>query len=217
MNATNCPSTNTRRRSAKDPSPRYTFSEDAAAETMGRRRVGLPLDEVEMVASCIQFDECAWELMFRVYHPRLVRSIESMLFGDDRRQQAEEVAATVWELLCHREISPLQRFDPSAGRLISFLVGLARREIWKARRSALSRHTRECKAARREWTIDENFRGIAMQEFLATLTRREHEYCVTYLLRPADPAYAPALSRNYKSQLRGRVLKKFRLYFEQSK
>ena len=46
-----------------------------------------------------------------------------MICGGDGTEQAEEVAAAVWSLLCGRDFPLLRRYDARAGRLISYMAG----------------------------------------------------------------------------------------------
>jgi hypothetical protein len=190
----------------------HQFAGDAPEGGCPRQRDGLPSAEERLVARCLWNDEEAWQIMFRDYHPRLVRRIKSMICGGDGTEQAEEIAAAVWSLLCSRDFPLLRRYDAKAGRLISYMAGLARRELWKMRRSARHRQSRESLAARREWTTDESSRDIVMHEFLAMLTRREREFCVTNLLRQPDGSSTTMFSSANTWQLRSRILKKFRSY-----
>ena len=132
-----------------------------------------------------------------------------MLRGGDGAEQAEEIAAAVWSSLCSEGYSRLRRFDPKAGRLLGYLAAMARREIWRERRSEQRRHARECSVARKEATRDEVSRGLAFNEFLATLTGREREFCLSELLRQDEYKTPTPLSAANGWQLRCRVLRKF--------
>ena len=54
---------------------------------------------------------------------------------------------------------------------------------------------------------------VALDEFLATLTGREREFCLSDSSRRAEPTAHPPLSATNGWKLRSRVLKKFRNYF----
>jgi hypothetical protein len=154
--------------------------------------------------------------MFHRHNPSLVLVIKSMIQGERGEEQAEEIAALVWSSLCTEGYPYLRRYNPRAGRLLGYLAYLARREIWRSRRAARSRHSRECMAARQESTWDEVGRGLVMQEFLATLTRREREFCVSDLLMQSKNACQKGVSPTNRWQLRCRVLKKFQTFFLQN-
>jgi hypothetical protein len=174
-----------------------------------------PYEEERLVERCLRGDVTAWKTMFDVYHPPLVSVIKVLLRGDRGMEQAEDIAAAVWSSLCSEAYIRLRRYDPQAGRLLTYLAAMARREIWKERRAKRSRYSRECSVARQEATWEEVGRGIALTEFLATLTGREREFCLSELLPQTEPAVRPPISATNGWQLRSRVLKKFRNYFLQ--
>jgi ECF sigma factor len=179
-------------------------------------RPSLPLSEEErLVARCLRGDDTAWDTMFRCYHPRLVSIIKGLMHGEGAMEQAEEIAAVVWSSLCSEAYTRLRQYDPRAGRLLGYLASMARREIQRGRRSKRSRQSRECIAARKEATSDQIERGLIMQEFLTTLTRREREFCLSDLLKQSKPTVRSEVSLANGWQLRSRVLKKFRTYFLQ--
>ena len=170
-------------------------------------------DEAGLIAKCLQGDNTAWEAMFRANHPRLVLIIKSMIQDKSGTEQAEEVAAAVWCSLCKEAYSRLRRYDAKAGGFLSYLVWIARREIWRKRRAEQRRHRRECRVARSEATLDEPDRGLAMEEFLDTLTRREREFCMSGLMNLPERTASMQISPTCKWQLRSRVLKKFETHF----
>jgi hypothetical protein len=174
-----------------------------------------PIDEERLIERCLRGDPTSWQILFQTYHPKLLFIIKSMMGSESSNEQAEEVAASVWSSLCSEEYSRLRQYNPRVGRLLAYLAGLARREIWRGRRSDRSRHLRECRAARKEATPDEIDRGLTFNEFLATLTRREREFCLSQLLPSTEVTAPPALSASNGWQLRSRVMKKFRTYFLQ--
>jgi DNA-directed RNA polymerase specialized sigma24 family protein len=190
----------------------------AAVSTEGSREPTFSpaIDEERLIERCVRDDPTAWQLLFQTYHPKLLFLIKSMMGDGSSNEQAEEVAAAVWSSLCGEGYSRLRQYNPRAGRLLPYLAGLARREIWRGRRSDRSRHLRECRAARKEATRDEIGRGLALNEFLATLTRREREFCLSHLLPPTEMTAPIVLSASNGWQLRSRVLKKFRTYFKES-
>jgi DNA-directed RNA polymerase specialized sigma24 family protein len=170
-------------------------------------------EEERMVARCLRGDAAAWQTLFQLYHPHLVIIIKSLIRNGSGAEQAEEIAAAVWSSLCSEEYARLRQYNPRAGRLLGYLAVLARRELWKSRRSERSRHSRECRVARKEAIWEEVGRGLALTEFLATLTSREREFCRSELLSQTEPMVHPSLTATNGWQLRCRVLKKFRTYF----
>jgi len=172
-------------------------------------------EEERLIARCLRGEDTAWETMFHLYHPQLVSIIKALLHGEGALEQAEEIAAAVWSSLCCEAYTRLRQYDPRAGRLLGYLASMARREIRSGRRSKRTRYSRECMAARNEATSDETGRWLVMQEFLATLTRREREFCLSDLLKQSKPTVRSGVSLANGWQLRSRVLKKFRTYFLQ--
>ena len=174
-----------------------------------------PYEEERLVARCLRGEDTAWETMFHLYHPQLVSIITAMMHGEGAMEQAEEIAAAVWSSLCSEAYTRLRQYDPRACRLLRYLARMARSEISRGRRSKRNRYSRECIAARNEATSDEIGRGLVMQEFLATLTRREREFCLSDLMKQSKLTVRSEVSLANGWQLRSRVLKKFRTYFLQ--
>ena len=170
-------------------------------------------DEQELIEGCLRRDPSAWQSLFQSYHPRLLLLIKLMLGTKSDTEQAEEIASAVWLALCGEGYSRLRQYESRTGRLLTYLAVLARREIWRARRSERSRMLRESRVARNEATRDEVSRGLDLNEFLTTLTRREREFCLHELLEPHHSGDAPSFSATNGWQLRCRILKKFRAYF----
>jgi RNA polymerase sigma factor (sigma-70 family) len=173
-----------------------------------------------LVERCINGEKAAWESLFHHHQPRLLAIIEGYLghraeCGD---LNAEEIAATVWYSLVVGENARLRRYDPSRGAgLLTYLAALARREIWKRYRRVQNRHSRETRAARSETTKeDAAWCNLLLQEFLRTLTRREREFCVDYLLSTGDESGRPGISAQNVWQLRSRIMRKLCLFSEES-
>jgi len=140
-------------------------------------------EEERLVARCLRGEDAAWEMMFHLYHPQLLSIIRTLMHGEGAMEQAEEIAAAVWSSLCSEAFTRLRQYDPRVGPLLGYLKSLAKDEIRRGRRSKQSRCSRECMAARKEATWDEIGRGLVIQEFLATLTRREREFCMSDLMK----------------------------------
>lgn len=172
-----------------------------------------PYEEERLVAGCLRGEDTAWETMFDVYHPKLVSIINAILHGESGAEEAEEIAAVVWSSLCSEAFTRLREYDPHTGRLLGYLASIARREIWRERRSNRHRHFRESKAARAEATVDELGRRLDIQEFLATLTPREKEFFLSDLVRQSAHSVPSGLSPTREWQLRSRIMKKFRMHF----
>lgn len=172
-----------------------------------------PHEEEQLVARCLRGEHAAWETMYYLYHHRLVSIISAMLHGERGTEHSEEIAAAVWCSVCSESYSRLRRYDPHAGRLLNFLVNISRREIWNRKRAEKNRHHRECTTARANTTLDETAWMLYIQEFAATLTRREREFFRTDLLKQSTHTVASGVSLANGWQLRSRILKKFRRYF----
>jgi DNA-directed RNA polymerase specialized sigma24 family protein len=172
-----------------------------------------PDEEERLIAQCLQGEGTAWETLFHLYHPRLLNIIKALMRNEGGMERAEEIAAMVWGSLCAEEYIRLRRYTPGSGRLLGYLASMARRQIGRMRRTETNRHSRECRVARKEGAWDEIGHGVAMQEFLATLTCREREFCVSDLLNQTRSASRSSVSRANTWQLRSRVLKKFRRFF----
>lgn len=170
-----------------------------------------------VIERCLAGDPIAWEVMFDRFQPHLVAYIRYLMQGEGGAEQAEEIAAAVWCSLCGDDYLRLQRYDAEAGSFLRYLGLLARHEIGRWRRSARNRQARENRAARKESTLDETERGLVLQEFLETLTPREREFCVGYLLSELDPTSLRELTTVNGWKLRSRVLKKFRTYWSKNR
>ena len=91
-------------------------------------------EEERLVARCLRGEDAAWEMMFHLYHPKLVPIITALMHGEGAMEQAEEIAAAVWSSLCSEAYTRLRQYDPRAGRLLAYLASMARSEIRRARR-----------------------------------------------------------------------------------
>jgi len=168
----------------------------------------------QIIMRCLRKDELAWEAMFVRFHHKLLCYIKFLMHGAGGDEQAEEIAAAVWSSLCGEDYSRLRRYNPESGGFLRYLALLARGEVWRWRRADGNRLSRECRAARRESVACECERGIQMREFLATLTRREREFCLGHLLNETDPISRREISDANEWQLRSRVKKKLIMYLE---
>ena len=88
-----------------------------------------PYEEERLVGSVFRGDVTAWKTMFDLYHPPLVSIIKILMHGESGVEQAEDIAAAVWSSLCSEAYIRLRRYDPKAGRLLTYLAAMARREI----------------------------------------------------------------------------------------
>jgi hypothetical protein len=191
-----------------------SLRDDSLCEATVHVYGSLGVDEAGLLDRCLRGEDDAWKALFRNYHPKLVDYI-SLLHGGSK-EQAEEVAACVWCALWCGGSDHFDRCQARARGLMNYFKSMARVEIWRRRRSERSRRFRESKAARNESTRDEVGRGIVLQEFLATLTPREHEYCMSILLNQSEFGHGSDVSDCNRWKLRSRVMKKFRSYMLQN-
>jgi len=190
------------------------LQDDALLEATVHAYGGMSVEDAELLEGCLRGDDDAWKTLFKNYHPKLVDYI-SLLHGRSK-EQAEEVAACVWCALWCGGSDHFHRCHARARGLLNYFKSMARVELWRRRRSEKSRRFRESKAARNESTRDEVGRGLVLQEFLATLTPREHEFCVSILLNQSEFDGRAEVSDCNRWKLRSRVMKKFRSYMLQN-
>lgn len=173
--------------------------------------------EAQLVAACLRGDDWAWERLFRSCQRALLLSIKLML-GPEARDESlvDEIAAQVWLWLVEND-RRLRHFDSRRGRLVTYLAFLARDSVQRHRRSERRRAAREERAATADSrTIDQSLASFesSLDEFLATLTAREREFCEQYLLSSpdvgGDRSYSPANLR----QLRRRVFVKLQRHMD---
>ena len=172
-------------------------------------------EEQRLVARCILGEQDAWTTLFQDYHSTLVAYIKFLTPGGSR-EQAEETAAGVWCSFYCGMAKVLQRYDPQAGGLLRCLKHLARGEVWRRRRSERCRRLRECKVARKDSTCGDVEYGLMVQEFLATLTRREREFCLSILLSASECGVGRKISDSNEWTLRSRIMRKYRTYLLQN-
>jgi RNA polymerase sigma factor (sigma-70 family) len=171
--------------------------------------------EGRLVQRCIGGKDGAWDSLFHRFQPRLIAIIQASLGrGADGRELAEEIAASVWYSLVLGDGDRLRRFDPNRGaKLLTYLAALARQEIRRRYRRERSRFSREARVARVEATAGDDARcDLVLEEFLATLSPREREFCLTYLLDRCAGAARPVLTEANNWKLRSRVMHKLRLF-----
>ncbi len=175
-----------------------------------------PLDEARLVRRCLDGDREAWNTLFEVYQPHLLAIIRSLSRDAIGGEQAEDIASRVWYTLCNDPTySRLRHFDPRLGRFLTYLTGIARKEIKRGQRAEGNRHLRESLAARNEAIREEKDRRILIQEFLGTLTPREREYCLCELMKEPKRLSHLEFTTTNGYKLHSRVLKKFTAFFAQ--
>ena len=168
-----------------------------------------PFTDRELIERCLLGDQEAWNTLFQRYQKRLVTVVRSWLRLQVRDEDlAEEIVSRVWLALLRHDRKLLERFDPGRGfQLLTYLVGLARNEVLRHNRSERRRIRREFVASSsRQQTEEPNWELMQgrIEEFLATLTPREREYCENHLLSNCTPE----ISSTNLWQLHHRVRKK---------
>ena len=142
--------------------------------------------EQRLVMRCLAGEEQAWEQIYRRCHPQLLEAIRFVLGGNGKDGHlVEEIAARVWYALVRNRARLLARYDAERDSSLSaFLMGLARIEMMRQRRSERRRKSHELTGGRRmleeqgasDWEV-----FAMMDEFASTLTDREKEFLDDYL------------------------------------
>lgn len=177
----------------------------------------------QLIDRCLTGDQHAWTDLYRQFHDSLILSIQVLLGRDAcRHDLVEDIAAKVWFMSVDNEGALLRQFDAERGcRLSTYLACIARFEIASHFRSERRRAVREAHACRQRSSVTDDSHlhgpmgiGIALREFLATLSPRESEFCSNYLLtsEPAEGDYSAA----NRWQLRHRVRVKLWAFLETS-
>jgi hypothetical protein len=166
-----------------------------------------------LVDRCLAGDGEAWDEMYRRFHATLLASIRSQLSpGVGNLELVEEIAARVWYSLVAKGGDLLNHYDPRRGsRLSRYLSILARSEATRFFRGERRRRGRERLASRKhaDWGgLCESLSRLDLEEFLATLTRRERDYFELYLLRqPTTSSLSPANRWQLSRRIRGKLKK----------
>lgn len=147
------------------------------------------LSDAALVQQCLGGDEVAWEQLYYRCHPGLLRAIRFLLEPESRDiNLVDEIAARVWYQLLRDDARLLSKFDPERDcRLLGYLVGFARNEIMQHARAERRRRSHEAVGGQlllrsqraSNWPI-----GPLLDEFAATLNRRERQFLKEFLLLP---------------------------------
>jgi DNA-directed RNA polymerase specialized sigma24 family protein len=169
-----------------------------------------------LVDRCLSGDSRAWEELYLQFHDRLLISIRVMLGGGRADPNlVDEIAARVWYAVVADGAQLLARFQPQRGcRLSTFLAAIARAQAVAVFRSEKRRRGRELMASRAECQSPEESLETMLAElddFLATLTPREREFCGQVLLELTDTTEQAYSSAN-AWQLRSRIRVKLRRF-----
>lgn len=142
-------------------------------------------------------------------------AIQVLLGRDARRHDlVDDIAAKIWLMAIDNEGALLAQFDVDRGcRLSTFLASIARNEIASHFRSERRRILREAHACRHRAKVasDSHLQspigiGIALREFLSTLSPRENDFCKSHLLAiPSESAEAYSATNRWQLQHRVRL------------
>lgn len=159
-----------------------------------------------LVNRCLDGDEAAWKQLYQQCQPGLLHLIRSRLNRRaDDLDLAEEVAAAVWSSLLDRDSARLRHFDPVRGcRFLTYLAALARFEIRRLRGPRTGPGPLPEIPDPQPDRSDE----ALLNEFLATLTPRERQFCESHLLASGPPTHPAPFSQANAWQLRHRVRRK---------
>jgi DNA-directed RNA polymerase specialized sigma24 family protein len=171
-----------------------------------------------LLEQCLAGDEVAWKVLFEYYQPFLNILVKKSLGSRVRDEDMiRDICGEVWCALLSKARSRLVDFDPNKRcRLHTYLNHIARFEILHRVKAINQRMLRERIAdlAPLVGRDQDGLADILLQEFLATLTLREREFCSSHLMCSTDPGEAPCLSQANVWQLRHRVMSKLKKFIE---
>lgn len=173
-----------------------------ASVPSARRREAIQQDFC-LAQRCFAGEVAAWEELHRLFNDKLTTTIRSLLRGRSTDfNLAEELAAQVWYALIADDGALMARFDPNRGaRLITYMRMIAREVINRHFRSEHRRTAREIEALRRtsqHRSLEQDYTEVSLDEFLATLSQRERQFCQEYLcdVQPSTTGAAPMSRAN---------------------
>jgi len=143
--------------------------------------------ELRLVERCLRNDQGAWEELYQLYHPRLVRLIEFILRDKaDDSALIDEIASRVWYELLRDDCRLLAKYDIQRDvSLGSFFMGLARIEILRYTRAEQRRMAHETTGGKRRIVREplSDIEVVSMiKDFLDTLTPQERAFVNGYLM-----------------------------------
>ncbi len=163
-----------------------------------------------LVDRCLAGRSSAWDELYRRHHSRLLAAIRAMIRSPKPDVNlTEEIAARVWYALVANNAQLLDRFDVKRGcRLSTYLAMIARSEASSLFRSERRRRKREQFASRADRTrmaTGEGSTRIDWQEFLPTLTPREREFLLAFLVAHPQQHEKSMFSATNRWQLSSRI------------
>lgn len=171
-------------------------------------------EDRRLVDRCLAGEADAWDELYHSFHGGLVATVRLLLGPAEWDiNLVDEIVARIWYALVNRDGELLDRFDTSRGcRLSTYLAQLARSEISSFFRSERRRRNRERIASRTGHEAAEDQMAAEFEEFFATLTPREKEFCAAILLGH-DPNAAETFSATNAWKLQSRIRSKLRSHF----
>lgn len=193
-----------------------------SAEHSENERIERALADRKLIDRCLQKDQLAWNELYGQFHNSLILAIRVLLGRNASRfDLVDDIAAKVWYMAIDHEGALLDQFDAQRGcRLSTYLAGIARHEIASHFRSERRRALREMDACRQRSSVSNDSHlqtpigiGIALREFLSTLSPRENEFCSSHLLATPDESDVTYSAAN-RWQLQRRVRVKLWAFLE---
>lgn len=178
-----------------------------------------PDPERQLVDRCVAKDVSAWESLYLQCHSPLLRSIRAMLGPICDSNLVEEIEARVWYSLAANSARLLDRFEAQRASLNTYLANLARNEVGGYLRSERRRRKRERMVAKTtpHDCTDEPDEFASIDEFRATLSPKEKEFCDDFLLSPSARKADSGFSDANRWQLRHRVYRKLLAFLEKQR
>lgn len=151
----------------------------------------LVMADFRLAQRCVAGEVRAWEELYSQCHGSLVNTISSVLRGrSNDANLADEIAAQVWYALVAHDGELLTRYDTKYNaRLITFLRTIARDLMCRHFRSERRREVRETKASGRRprhHASELDQLEVSLDEFLASLSPSEQQFCAEFLLDQPD-------------------------------
>jgi len=181
---------------------------------------GTPQIDRELVDRCLAGDKSSWQEIYTCYGPGLRMSIRETLGKSGfQLDLSEEVSARIWHSLLENDNQVLANFDVNRGcRLMTYLSAVAKKEtleFLRTERRRIARDLRYSRAGSQQTSVSFWRLTGEVEEFLATLTPAEREFCKRYLLQLPDQTVRQTYSEANIWQLRHRVRQKLQAFVRQ--
>jgi hypothetical protein len=168
-----------------------------------------------LVRQCLSSDKARTQLYLQ-YACCVLALVRRQLGRQSTDADVEDMAQGVWCSLFEKSCRRLRSYDPTRGRLSTFLRALVRAEIQRFKRER-ARHSPSrpfvpLSAELADTEISLTRLQAALDDFLVTLTRQERNFCCNQLLKGAAKAGPQPFSAVNRRQLKHRVGCKLRTY-----